>query len=88
MRRSSIALASFALTLRLAAPTVGVAQQPVVPSGPLTLIQAIDLGRSQGVNAAIARGSLEADVGPTKPMRAAPCWVWATTAEERASAVV
>jgi len=55
MRRSSIALASLALTLWLAVPAVGAAQQPVVPDGPLTLLQAIELGRSQGVNAAIAQ---------------------------------
>ncbi len=64
MRRSSIALASFALWLGLAAPAA--AQQPAVPSGPLTLLQAIQLGRSQGVNASIARlnvRSAEARVG-------------------------
>jgi outer membrane protein len=55
MRRSSIALASLALTLSLAVPAGGAAQQPVVPNGPLTLLQAIELGRSQGVNAAIAQ---------------------------------
>ncbi len=64
MRRSSIALASFALWLGLAAPAA--AQQPAAPSGPLTLLQAIQLGRSQGVNASIARlnvRSAEARVG-------------------------
>jgi outer membrane protein len=55
MRGSSIALASLALTLWLAVPAVGTAQQPLVPNGPLTLLQAIELGRSQGVNAAIAQ---------------------------------
>jgi outer membrane protein len=73
MRRSSIALASFALSLGLAAPAA--AQQPAVPSGPLTLLQAIQLGRSQGVNATIARlnvrtaearvGQRRADLLPT-----------------------
>jgi outer membrane protein len=73
MHRSS--LASLALALGFAAPAVGAAQQPVVPKGPLTLLQAIDLGRSQGVNAAIARlneraanarvGQRRADLLPT-----------------------
>jgi outer membrane protein TolC len=73
MRRSS--LASLALILCFAAPAVGATQQPVVPKGPLTLLQAIDLGRSQGVNAAIARlneraasarvGQRRADLLPT-----------------------
>src|SRR5436189_5864307 len=35
-------------------------QQPVTPSGPLTLLQAISLGRQQGVDAAIARLDLRA----------------------------
>jgi outer membrane protein len=75
MRRSSIALVSLALALPLAAPVVGAAQQPVVPSGPLTLLQAIQLGRTQGVNAAIAQlnvrtadarvGQRRADLLPT-----------------------
>ena len=38
-----------------AAPAVAEAQQPTTPQGPLTLIEAIKLGQSQGVNAAIAR---------------------------------
>jgi len=73
MRRSPIALASLALSLGLAAPAA--AQQPVVPSGPLTLLEAIQLGRSQGVNATIARlnvrtaearvGQRRADLLPT-----------------------
>jgi outer membrane protein TolC len=51
------------------------AQEPVVPQGPLTLLQAIALGRSQGVEAAIARldvrtadarvGQRRADLLPT-----------------------
>jgi outer membrane protein TolC len=51
------------------------AQQPVVPQGPLTLLQAIALGRSQGVDAAIAQldvrtadarvGQRRADLLPT-----------------------
>jgi outer membrane protein len=35
-------------------------QRPAPPSGPLTLLQAISLGRQQGVNAAIARLELRA----------------------------
>ena len=38
-----------------AAPAVAAAQQPAAPRGPLTLLDAIRLGQSQGVNAAIAR---------------------------------
>ncbi|MEP6687070.1 MAG: TolC family protein [Gemmatimonadales bacterium] len=51
------------------------AQQPVVPQGPLTLLEAIALGRSQGVDAAIAQlnmrtadarvGQRRADLLPT-----------------------
>jgi outer membrane protein len=41
------------LSLPIAVPAT--AQQPAVPQGPLTLLQAITLGRSQGVEAAIAR---------------------------------
>lgn len=47
-----------ALVLLLApwvAPAAAAAQQPTVPQGPLTLLDAIKLGQSQGVNAAIAR---------------------------------
>jgi outer membrane protein TolC len=54
MRRSSSRSAPVVLALMLAA-TPAVAQQPVVPQGPVTLLQAISLGRSQGVNAAIAQ---------------------------------
>jgi outer membrane protein len=43
------------LSLLLAGPPAAAAQQPVVPHGPLTLLQAITLGRSQGIDAAIAR---------------------------------
>jgi outer membrane protein len=39
-------------------PLVG--QQPETPRGPLTLLQAIRLGRQQGVNAAVARLNLRA----------------------------
>lgn len=39
----------------LAAPARVVAQQPTVPQGPLTLLQVISLGRTQGINAAIAQ---------------------------------
>lgn len=74
MRRSSLAIASFALTLGLAEPG-SAQQQPTVPTGPITLLQAIELGRTQGVNAAIARldvrtsearvGERRADLLPT-----------------------
>jgi outer membrane protein len=50
MRRSLLLL-----SLLAAAPAGVAAQQPTVPQGPLTLLQAIALGRSQGVDAAIAR---------------------------------
>src|SRR5947207_1317775 len=36
-------------------------QQPAAPSGPLTLLQAISLGRQQGVDAAVARLALSAN---------------------------
>lgn len=36
------------------------AQEPKVPAGPLTLLEAIHLGRQQGVNAAIARLNVRA----------------------------
>jgi outer membrane protein len=59
----------------LSAPAGSAAQQPTVPRGPLTLLQAITLGRSQGVDAAIARlgvrtaearvGQRRADLLPT-----------------------
>jgi outer membrane protein len=62
-------------SLVLAVPSPAVAQQPTVPHGPLTLLQAITLGRSQGVDAAIARldvrtaearvGQRRADLLPT-----------------------
>jgi len=60
MRHSLLALSL------LAAPAWAAAQQPAVPRGPVTLLEAIALGRSQGVNAAIARLNLrtaEARVG-------------------------
>jgi outer membrane protein TolC len=52
MCRSLLLLPLFAV------PAGAAAQQPAVPRGPLTLLQAIALGRSQGVNAAIARLNL------------------------------
>jgi outer membrane protein len=63
------------LVLSLLATAPAAAQEPVVPQGPLTLLQAIALGRSQGVEAAIARldaraadarvGQRRADLLPT-----------------------
>ena len=41
--------------LLLTAPAGVAAQQPTVPQGAVTLLEAIALGRSQGINAAIAR---------------------------------
>ena len=55
MRRSRLASSLIVLSALVGAPLRGAAQQPTVPQGPLTLLQAITLGRSQGVNAAIAR---------------------------------
>src|SRR6185295_7061662 len=55
MRRSRLASSLIVLSALVGAPRRGAAQQPTVPQGPLTLLQAITLGRSQGVNAAIAR---------------------------------
>ena len=73
MRRSTLALLPLLLLLARSGPAA--AQQPVVPSGPVTLLQAITLGRSQGVSAAIARldvrtaearvGQRRADLLPT-----------------------
>jgi outer membrane protein len=66
MRRSPIAPLLLVLSLLAAAPARAAAQQPAVPRGPLTLLQAISLGRSQGVDAAIARldaRTVEARVG-------------------------
>jgi outer membrane protein len=67
------ALQLLVLSVLAAAPAA--AQEPVVPQGPLTLLQAITLGRSQGVDAAIARldvrtadarvGQRRADLLPT-----------------------
>jgi outer membrane protein TolC len=63
------------LVLSVLAAAPAAAQEPVVPQGPLTLLQAITLGRSQGVEAAIARldvrtadarvGQRRADLLPT-----------------------
>ena len=50
MRRPLLAVSLFTA---LAVPAV--AQQPAPPAGPLTLLEAIELGRTQGVEAAIAR---------------------------------
>jgi outer membrane protein len=50
MRRPLLA---FSLVTALAVPAA--AQQPAPPTGPLTLLEAIELGRTQGVEAAIAR---------------------------------
>ena len=67
------ALRLLILSVLAAAPAA--AQEPVVPQGPLTLLEAITLGRSQGVEAAIARldvrtadarvGQRRADLLPT-----------------------
>ena len=67
------ALQLLVLSVLAAAPAA--AQAPVVPQGPLTLLEAITLGRSQGVDAAIARldvrtadarvGQRRADLLPT-----------------------
>lgn len=54
MRRSSSRFAPVVLALMLTVAPAA-AQQPGVPQGPVTLLQAISLGRSQGVNAAIAQ---------------------------------
>ena len=63
------------LILPVLAAAPAAAQEPVVPQGPLTLLEAITLGRSQGVEAAIARldvrtadarvGQRRADLLPT-----------------------
>ena len=73
MRRATIVFLPLMLLLVAGAPLA--AQQPAAPQGPLTLLQAIALGRSQGVNAAIARlevrtaearvGQRRADLLPT-----------------------
>ena len=71
MRRLAIML-----SLLLLAPFApGQAQEPTVPQGPVSLLEAIRLGRSQGVNAAIAQldaraaqarvGQRRADLLPT-----------------------
>lgn len=75
MRRSPLALSLLALSLLAGAPAGAGAQGPVAPEGPVTLLQAIALGRSQGVNAAIAQldvrtaearvGQRRADLLPT-----------------------
>ena len=69
--RSALSL----ILLSLVAATPAAAQEPAVPQGPLTLLQAIALGRTQGVEAAIARldvrradarvGQRRADLLPT-----------------------
>ncbi|HEX3275330.1 MAG TPA: TolC family protein [Gemmatimonadales bacterium] len=57
MRRLPPALV---VLLGLATPVSGRAQQTVTPKGPLTLLEAINLGRTQGVDAAIARLNVRA----------------------------
>jgi outer membrane protein TolC len=60
---------AFSLVAAVAAPASG--QQPgTVPSGPLTLLQAIALGRQQGVDAAVARLNLRAAEARTGQARA------------------
>lgn len=71
MRRLAITLS----LLLLARFAPGQAQEPAVPQGPISLLEAIRLGRSQGVNAAIAQldaraaqarvGQRRADLLPT-----------------------
>jgi outer membrane protein len=46
------------------------AQQPAAPTGPITLLQAMSLGRQQGVNAAIARLNARAADARTAQRRA------------------
>jgi len=59
------------LLLLLSAATPAVAQRPdSVPAGPLTLLQAIERGRHQGVNAAVARLNLRAAEARTGTARA------------------
>ncbi|MEO6055919.1 MAG: hypothetical protein ABIQ49_03690, partial [Gemmatimonadales bacterium] len=68
-------LATLVLATFAAAPARLEAQQPTIPRGPITLLEAIALGRTQGVNAAIARlnmrtadarvGQRRADLLPT-----------------------
>ena len=69
IRRSPLRLTLLALTPLFGATPAAAqrgAQQPIAPAGPITLLQAITLGRSQGVNAAIAQlnvGTANARVG-------------------------
>jgi outer membrane protein TolC len=65
MRRFLVAVA--ALT---AIPVIASAQQSSAPSGPITLLQAIVLGRQQGVSAAIARLNERAAQARTAQRRA------------------
>jgi outer membrane protein TolC len=65
MRRFLVALA--ALT---AIPGISSAQQPSTPSGPITLLEAIVLGRQQAVSAAIARLNERAAQARTAQRRA------------------
>jgi outer membrane protein len=59
------------LLLFLSAATPAVAQHPdSLPAGPLTLVQAIERGRQQGVNAAVARLNLRAAEARTGTARA------------------
>jgi outer membrane protein TolC len=58
MRRLPLAVLAL---VGLAVPLPGLAQQPAAaPKGPLTLLQAIELGRTQGVDAAIAQLNVRA----------------------------
>ena len=67
MRRPTLLVAVLLLLAVAAAPAQApAARQPTAPTGPITLLEAITLGRSQGVNAAIAQlnvGEANARVG-------------------------
>jgi outer membrane protein len=65
-------LVSLLLLVSAAAPASAAAQRPdSAPTGPLTLLQAIQRGRLQGVNAAVARLNLRAAEARTGTARAA-----------------
>ena len=65
MRRLLVALAAVAVV-----PVIAAGQQPSAPSGPVTLLQAIELGREQAVSAAIARLNERAAQARTAERRA------------------
>jgi outer membrane protein len=67
MRRSALSL----LLLLAAAAPAAAQRSDSVPTGPLTLLQAIRRGRGQGVNAAVARLNLRAAEARTGTARAA-----------------